>query len=341
MRFVINTNYESAGTKVCVDDLIPRLVAAGHIVKRNDWSHYDQYDVALFMAPDSAVDIAKASNPKILTGIMDPKLTLKRQREEAVRADFVLVSSLEQRDIFYRYNKQVVIYYMFPHVPAQNKVHTSKKSEERIRIGYHGNKLHLHCMQPVSAALDELSDKYLIEFAPIYNVKNLGKWTLNRPKRCPVVDVQWQAGSFYNDVHACDVGIIPSLIPIPRTAQVFTRSFLSYVWNRIGYFRHDYILRFKYSTNPGRLYVFSQLGVPVVADFVPSHVQFIVDGVSGRLVYSKESWYQALEELILDAQKRQRMSDALRMFVDSTYSPDINFNHLMEFIQERQKSLFV
>lgn len=337
MRFVINTNYEAAGTKVCVDDLIPRLIAAGHTVTRNDWQNYNNYDVALFMAPDSAVDVAKSNNPHIIAGVMDPKLTLKRQQEEAKRADFVLVSSLEQRDIFYAYNKNIVIYFMFPDVPAQHKIHINKKNES-IKIGYHGNKLHLHCMSALSLALDELSEKYDIQFCPVYNVKKLGLWKYNRPKKCPVVDVQWSPDTFYDDIHSCDIGVVPSMIPTPSLrTKIFTRPLWSFFWNLIGYFRDDYILRFKYSTNPGRLYVFSQLGVPVIADFVPSHVQFIVDGESGRLVLSKESWYQALEELILDVHKRQDMSDNLRKFVDTYYSPDINFVKLVDFITNLKK----
>ncbi len=337
MRFVINTNYQAAGTKVCVDDLIPRLEAAGHTVTRNDWKSYEKYDVALFMAPDSKVDEAKKINPKIIAGVMDPKLTLKRQREEATRADFVLVSSLEQRDIFYAYNKNVVIYFMFPHVPPQEKIHVEKKNES-ITIGYHGNKLHLHCMTALSDALDELSQKYNIEFRPVYNVKKLGQWKLNRPKKCKVVDVQWNEASFYNDLHACDIGVVPSMIPVPKyRGRIFTRTFASYLWNRVGYFRDDYILRFKYSTNPGRLYVFSQLGVPVVADFVPSHVQMVQDGVSGAIVYTKESWYVALEEMIVNAEKRNQYSKNLREFIDTTYSPDLNFDHLNTFILNLKK----
>ncbi len=338
MRFVINTNYEAAGTKVCVDDLIPRLVAAGHTVTRNDWQGYKNYDVALFMAPDSKVDEAKAINPKIITGVMDPKLTLRRQREEARLADFVLVSSLEQRDIFYAYNKNVVIYFMFPHVPMQKKMHVEIPKGTPVKIGYHGNKLHLHCMKTLSAALDELSEKYNIEFRPVYNVKKLGLWKLNRPQKCKVVDVQWSDKTFYDDLHACDIGVVPSMIPVPNLrGKIFTRTFWSYIHNTIGYFRDDYIVRFKYSTNPGRLYVFTQLGVPVIADFVPSHVQMIQDGVSGRIVYSKESWYQAIEELILDVQKRNDYSKNLRTFVDTTYSPDLNFQHLIKFISEISK----
>lgn len=334
MRFVINTNYQAAGTKVCVDDLIPRLVAAGHTVTRNDWEGYKNYDVALFMAPDSAVDKAKQINPKIVTGVMDPKLKTKFLRTQAQLADFVLVSSLEQKDILYAHNKNVVIYFMFPHVPPQQKQHEDKKGQP-IKIAYHGNKLHLHCMKSLSRALDKLSEKYNLEFRPVYNIKKLGMWSLNRPQKCPVVDVQWTENSFYSDLHACDIGVVPSMIPVPSLrSKIFTRTFLSFFLNRVGYSKDDYIVRFKYSTNPGRLYVFSQLGIPSIVDFVPSHVQMVQDGVSGSIVYSEESWYAALEELIVSHEKRNAYSQELRTFIDSHYSPDLNFQHLISFIQK-------
>jgi len=82
MKIVINTNYKSAGTKVCVDDLTPRLIAAGHSVARNDWKNYGNYDVALFMAPDSEVKKAKAAriNPATKT-FMALRLAVNLERE--------------------------------------------------------------------------------------------------------------------------------------------------------------------------------------------------------------------------------------------------------------------
>ena len=337
MNIIINTNYEAGGTKVFVDDLVPRLLAAGHTVSRNDWEGYKKYDLALFMAPDSAVDKAKEINPNIITGIMDPKLKTRFGRTQARMADFVVVTSLEQRDIFYAYNKNVAIYFTFPEVPPRHKEHVDKK-DEIIKIGYHGNKLHLNCMKTLSAALDDLADKYKIEFRPIYNIKKLGLWKANRPKKCKVVDVQWTPGEFYNDVYECDIGVIPSMIPVPGwRGRVFTRTFFSYIWNRLGYSSDDYILRFKYCTNPGRLYVFSQLDIPVVVDFVPSHVQMVRDGVSGSIVYSKESWYRGIESLIVDAQKRNEYSENLRQFIDNNYSTDLSFQNLMKFISNIKK----
>ena len=56
----------------------------------------------------------------------------------------------------------------------------------------------------------------------------------------------------------------------------------------------DYIIRFKMPSNPGRMIVFWKLGIPVVADFLPSHFQFIKEGVNGLLASSSAGWYHSI-----------------------------------------------
>jgi len=62
------------------------------------------------MAPDSSVRDAKKKNPKLICGIFDPKVSRVWQIEEAELADFLIVSSIEQRDFFLTYNKNIFIY---------------------------------------------------------------------------------------------------------------------------------------------------------------------------------------------------------------------------------------
>jgi len=68
MKILINTNYNSAGTKVCVTDLIPKLLQAGHNVKQNDFNH-SEYDIVLFMGNDSDVLKAKSKNKNAIVRI--------------------------------------------------------------------------------------------------------------------------------------------------------------------------------------------------------------------------------------------------------------------------------
>ena len=321
MRIVINTNYESAGTKVCVDDLSIKFRNAGFEVIRNDWKNYQNYDLILFMSPDSEVIKAKKMNSKALVGIMDPKITIKR-RPEVEKADFLMVTSLEQKDFFLKYNKNIVIYYMFPEIKESVKNHIKK---DKIIIGYHGNRTHLDYISDLNKALDKLFNKYNIEFWAIYNIKKSGKWKKNLPKKCPVKHIQWSQESYHNYLVQFDIGVIPAKIP----AKFFFKGF--------GLKKYDYFIRFKYSTNPGRIYPFSQLGIPVVADFMPSYCQIIEDGKSGFLVYSQEGWYNALEKLILSPELRNQMSRNLKNYIDNNCSPEINFQELLRFIENLKK----
>ena len=248
MRVVFNTNYKAAGTRVCVDDLSRRMKEAGHQTAFNDWDHYQNYDLALFMAPDSKVREAKEKNPGIICGLMDPKAQRPWQFAEARAADFLLVSSIEQRDFFLKYNPNIFIYYMFPLTPEFPKKHEDKG---KIAIGYHGNKLHLHSMKEVAAALDKLSEKYKIEFRAIYNIEKLGIWRKNAPRRCPVRHIQWEEESQLEHLKECDIGIVPSKISLPPWSRFLSRFPSSVIANWMGYNKNDYLLRFKYSTNPG------------------------------------------------------------------------------------------
>lgn len=318
MKVLMNTNYQSAGVKICMDDMAPKFIKLGHQVIRNDWHNYQNYDLILFMAPDSQIIEAKKINPRAITGMMLPTLT-KSRIKEIQSADFLLVSSIEHRDFFLKYNKNIFIYYSFPEITAVFKEHTAK---EKIIIGYHGNKVHLDCMSDVRKALDKLADKYNIELWAIYNIKKLGQWKKNLPKKCPVKHIQWSEDSYYDYLGQADIGIVPAKTPT------------KFLFKGFGLKRYDYLIRFKYSSNPGRAYIFSQFHIPVVADFLPSSAQIIQDGESGYLVWSEEGWYNALEKLIISPDLRNKMSRNLKNFIDNNYSPDLNFRKFSEFIKK-------
>lgn len=326
MKFLINTNYKSAGTNV-LNGIEKRIRESGYELVLNDWDNYDKYDVVFFMAPDSKVREAKEKNPKLLCILFDPKVTLMRQIKEVESADLLIVSSIEQRDHLLKYNKNILIYYMFPDTKEIKKEH---KDQDKIIIGYHGNKQHLSSMRDVSWALDELSKTHNIELQAIYNVKKLGKWNKNLPKVCKVEHVQWSEEIVVDTLTKSDIGIVPSVSP---TSSIWSRPISSFFYNPEGYSNNDYVVRFKFSNNPGRIYVFSQLYVPVVTDFTPSSCQMIKNGESGFLVGAKEGWYEALKNLADDAKLRNSFSQNLKKNIDENYSIDKNFESLMSLIK--------
>lgn len=326
MNFVINTNYkESAGT-IVLNGLEKRLRESGNNVANNDWNNYHNYDVAIFMAPDSKIAEAKKTNPKLICVLFDPKITLSWQIEEVKKADLLLVSSIEQKNALLKHNKNIFVYYMFPDTPEIKKEHTEKK---KIIIGYHGNKQHLDAMRDVSLALDELAKKYDIEFWAIYNINKLGKWTRNTPKVCRVKHIQWSESEVVNSLMSCDIGVVPSTVPV---SSFSSRPLRSFFYNPEGYHNNDYVQRFKFSNNPGRIYVFSQLHIPVVTDFTPSSCQIIKDGESGFLVGTKEGWLEAIEQLILSNKLRNTFSVNLKKDIDFRYSIDLTFGKFLDFL---------
>ena len=326
MKFVINTNYKSAGTSV-LNGLEKRLRNSNHEVSLNDWGNYHKYDIAIFMAPDSKIREAKKENPKLLCGIFDPKVSLSWQIKEIKSADFLVVSSIEQKDYLLKYNKNIFIYYMFPDIEEVKKEHIEKN---KIIIGYHGNKQHLSAMKDVSWALDELAKKYNIEFWAIYNINKLGKWDKNVPKICPIKHMQWSEENLSGDLSQCDIGVVPSTTP---SSSFWGRPFVSFLNNSEGYHNNDYVQRFKFSNNPGRIYVFSQLDIPVVTDFTPSACQIIKEGESGYLVGTKEGWYEALKMLINNVKIRKDFSENLKRCINDNYSTEQTFLKFISFVK--------
>ena len=334
-RIVVNTEYSGAATVTLVDELVPRLEAAGHTVVRNDWDNYGHYDIACFMSKDSAVRIAQAQNPNIVTVIMDPKLVAGHRNAENVAADLLVVTSLEQREAMLPLNTSTFVYHSFPNMRPKTKEHSAKKT---TIIGYHGNREHLVCFAPaINAALDSLASEHSIELWVMYNIANLGKWTRGLPQRVRVRHIQWSEEAYYTELAQADIGICNNHIPVgSRVAQLAARRWLYRPGLRKGYpYRpNDYLLRYKYSTNPSRIYVFGMLGIPAISDFTPSSNQLIRDGHSGYIVHGTAGWRNAIDRLIRQPQLRTTMSQNLAKTITDHYSVDTTATDLMHQFDE-------
>ena len=102
MEIVINTNSSVASAKTLINQIGPMFEQKNHFVVYNDWKHYNDYDLILFVAPDSDVVNAKRFNPEALVGIIDPKI-IREKMDDVKQADFLVPTSFEQKDIFLKY----------------------------------------------------------------------------------------------------------------------------------------------------------------------------------------------------------------------------------------------
>lgn len=315
MRFLFNTRHNDAGTRVCIRDLSTELNSLGLQVTLNDWSAYKTHDVVVFMGYDNDIEYARRINPAIKVVLADPKLSNRELTSAAIKADLLLVSSVEQRDVFLRLNSNVYVYYMFPAMSEQPRTHFKSA---RLVLAYHGNRVHLDSMRPVMIpALGALTESNLVELICIYNIAALGRADLRglEATGTKVTHLQWNEETLVDMLAKADIGIMPNELPIRDKQDALARTAFSV--GNYAYEPFDHLVRYKASTNPGRLLPFVCAGLPVVADFCPSASQFIRDGESGFVVSSPHGWHFALSRLAESAELRQTCADRLRELVIS------------------------
>ncbi len=340
MRILANTNSKQASAATLMEQIMPLFEKKGHEVSYNQWKSYAGYDIILFVASDSEVLKAKKENPDAIVGIIDPKI-MDKKMDDVRAADFLCPTSIEQKDKFVTYNSNLHVYFHFPDICQVDKSHAQKG---KTIIAYHGNKIHLDNMNPrITEALNHLSKEHEIELWLMYNIEKLKK--NNNPEKALSKDIyvrhiQWSMENYTQELSKADIGIVPAFITIDEAkakneSQIDTGLFSGMRGYNFGYFEEDNIVRYKYSTNPGRIYVFAQLSIPVVADYFPSACQMIRDEHSGLLVRSEDGWRHALQSLISDPKKRNKYSKNLKITVDSVFSIEKNFQALCGFLQEK------
>lgn len=329
-RFVLNTHTpDSAAALVCIQSLGRLLEEAGRSVTYGDWENYNRYDVVIFMAHDAEIEKARSQNPDIKIGLADPKPsdTLSPQQ-----ADFLLVSSIEQREVFLQYNPNIFIYYMFPDFDADRVMHCEK---DVVTLAYHGNKVHLDGFQfHLTPVLNELGKKHAIKFKAIYNIKNLGLWRQGRPdpSLCPVEDLQWYPNCFPEYLADVDVGVVPQMSPYPipmNVAKLFPLHYKRWLLSPL-----DHLNYYKSSANAGRIFVFGMFAIPVVSEATPSTSSLFHDDTNGLQVLSKEGWYTALDSLISSATQRAKLGGNLYEQVAGRYSREQTFERFIRFLQQ-------
>lgn len=267
---------------------------------------YTQFDVALFMGFDQASSLAKTINPSIITGVIEPRAYQKNTFEYV---DFIVANSLESKDFFSKYNKDIILYYSYPEVPAKLDCPIEKN---RLILGYHGNPTHLDAMFPrITQAIATMHKEFPIEFWVMYNIKKEGKWqrSVRQNLVFPIIHIQYSDENYARYMAHADIGIIPQFIPV-RENRVL-RRLVGSLSGSYGERSDNYLLRFKETTNIGRHLVFAQYKIPIVSDMSPSACSFIEDEFNSYVAYSSSGWYRALKKLAKNPELRKTMGQRL------------------------------
>lgn len=289
---------------------------------------YDQnfieYDVALFMTYDHGIiKNVKKAFPHLKIGLIDPRNY--KVFESTKYCDFIIIDSIEMEDFWRVSQKPIFRYSEYPNIPYVTKQHVYK---ENISIGYHGNQIHLECMaENVSPALSKLGKKYNIELLIMHNGSAPTGNEYWYPKNVQVSHVPWNMNNYVEELAKCDIGIVPN--NLLHDNKVKNTNKKNYNFN---YSPDDYSLRFKMPSNPGRFIVFGKLGIPVVADFYPSAIQYLQNG-NGFVAHHPAGWYFSLERLITSHTLRQKMGNSLQKLVKENFDFSLQNKNFILFLE--------
>lgn len=318
MKLVLNDKRDKTvgSTRIWIYNLYQWLEELGYNVTLNDWEHYQDYDCAIFGKAEPVEEFKKAKqqNQDLVCGKVQSNI---HNQDYLKYADFFIVGSIEERDRFYRYSQNAFIIPLVETYFDKVKEHEDHKP---IVLGYHGNSVHLTQFTPnIKPALEQLSEEYPIKLVAIYD-KTVGLWNRGRPN-IDIEDIQWDINTLQQQLLRCDIGLVPGLVPIYNKEKRVIFDMLNLTRPDDSGYNHDYLLRFKINTNSGRAFVFHQLGIPVVSDFLPSNFHILADPCNGYLAHSTEGWLYALRKLCQSAQKRQQIADSALKAFNRYYNP--------------------
>jgi glycosyltransferase involved in cell wall biosynthesis len=307
MRILLTTERTQAVSTLINLENLRRLDEIDGVTFTAFRQDYENFDVVLFMGYDPRIREARAANPAAKIGVIDIR---PGTLEVARGADFLVSNGPEMSAMAARYFSNIFEYPIFPEAKQQTP---APAAEKPVIVTYHGNRAHATSMFPhVTRALEELAQDVPLELHVIYNVRALSpipeKFLPGRAVRVRTID--WHDRVYDQDLAQADIGIVPNLTPMHRRREAL-RSTAPYD-DAFGAHPSEYLVRYKATSNAGRILVFAQHGIPVIADMFPSAAQIIRNGENGYLVHDAFSWYQALRTLCEDTQRRREMGQALR-----------------------------
>jgi len=282
------------------------------------------YDIGLFMTYDHEIlKHVKEKYPSLKIGLIDPRS--HRVKPNASYADFLVIDSIEMEDYWRIAQKPMFKYVEYPNIETVEKTH---KKKEKILIGYHGNQIHLECMaHNVTPALSALGQKYDLELVVMHNgapPQGHESWF---PQEVEVCHVPWSMDNYTQELSKCDIGIVPNNMVHDTSTKHLTKTS-----NNFNYSVDDYSLRFKMPSNPGRFVIFGKLGIPVIADFYPSALQYLQNG-TGFVAHNPQGWYHCLEELIKSHELRQDMGNSLQNLIKTKFDFGIQNEKFITFLK--------
>ena len=219
--------------------------------------------------------------------------------------DFVIVGSPEEKISLLEKYENVFIVNLYERM-YEKSIGKEHQQKDAINIGYHGSYIHLSKLaQGFVQAFKKLSQDFDLHFTK-----------------------GWDFESVVEDIKEFDIGIVPNIIDQTLISPEIRKQ--NFINNGIN--TTDFVYRFKNKSNPGRPFVFYQLGIPVIADLTPSNMPMLFDEECGYIAHCPNSWYYTLKRLT-NFEERNRVSKAALDRFRSLYDPHKDAEKLIENIK--------
>lgn len=296
--FVSKQNLNVGSHRIWIHDLCNYFHKIGVTTKIGLESDVSNFDVIIYGKNETPQKIKNK-----IVGHINPDGWRKHN------CDFIIVGSLEEKDSL-SINRNVFIFPLIENM-FSNKPIKRHKNSSLLELCYHGNESHLTSFNPnLKSALEIFSEEKNIKLTIICGNSDF-KWSIGKPD-INIDFKKWSIKSIENDIRSCDIGICPNALePLNRPHKAVTK---------LGFYESDYTLRFKNKSNAGRAFVFHQLGIPVIADFTPSHFHILGNPDCGYIAMSKDGWLSALRKLSC-SKHRNFISQNARKEFERLYDP--------------------
>ena len=296
-------NLERGSYRIWINDLNNYFNKIG-IESKIKPENYDNYDIHIY-----GKNNFKIKNRNKINGIINPNCDCNINKIRLF--DFIIVGSLEEKESLIKYHDNIFIFPLIEkmYLNIQPKKH---KKKDEIVIGYHGNQNHLnHSVIGLKEALERLNNKFKIKL--VYTCSNNEEWKEGIPniKR---EFIKWELDNIKNTILSFDIGIIPNISEYYNNNDLDSNI-------ELGKYNTDIKIRFKNKSNNGRLLVYAQCGIPIVADITPSNMHILGNPDNGFAVLSSEGWYKALYKLCESHELRNFISNSAYNEVKRLYDP--------------------
>tara|TARA_R110002110_G_scaffold119529_20_gene294153 strand:- start:2413 stop:3417 length:1005 start_codon:yes stop_codon:yes gene_type:complete len=324
--FIASNQGLSLGSyRIWVRDLSNTLTELGHdSLIHPDISHARE---------DSVIILAKSDYQRVdykaLQGRIVGAINISRDHGD-FPLDFVIVGSPEEKISLLEKYENVFIVNLYERM-YEKSIGKEHQQKDAINIGYHGSYIHLSKLaQGFVQAFKKLSQDFDLHFTTITNNSKISDEMLSLLglAQDSFTSKGWDFESVVEDIKEFDIGIVPNIIDQTLISPEIRKQ--NFINNGIN--TTDFVYRFKNKSNPGRPFVFYQLGIPVIADLTPSNMPMLFDEECGYIAHCPNSWYYTLKRLT-NFEERNRVSKAALDRFRSLYDPHKDAEKLIENIK--------